>query len=704
MDGAVDADALALANAAPGRCDGGRGGGPGRTGWPCMPSPSRRPRPRGTRDQEPRAGRCQRKVQARYDLAVDAIKTYYTGVSEDFLLREDKFKDLRNRLLKSAADFYGKLGALLGKEKDFVSRRALVASNFELADLTDKVGRKEDVLAAHRAVLAAREALAAEPGTDAATKAEVGRSLTAIAGLLTSTEQTDEALATFRRAESLLAGLAESEPSARAALAACRIELGFLLYLTGKSAEAMAVYKMALADQEALAAAHDASNDVRHGLAHTHRGIGVLLMNMDKLVDSETELRAAMAIYQKLADDNPDVIEFRSSLAYSHYLVAAVLMKTHRPAVAEYRAALAIQQEVVADNPAVTSFRRFLAMSHLDVATALQFAGESSAAEAELRTARETLQKLADDNPDVTTFRMYLAQSYDSLSSLLSEEGKSAEAEVAARTAVAILRMVVDDSPDVGTYRFNLALSHNGHGWLLSQTGRPSEAEPVYREALAILQKVADEDPKSPESSTERSQYRQQSLDGTPPARPPGRGPRAVRASPHHYGGPGPRGPRGDEKPRRPGRVLPQPQPDPTCPGRPRRRRGRRPSGGGAVRRPAAAVGRANVLVRVCPRRAGRPGRSRWLGRGGRRGNVRGRDGRGPAPQGRRRGLPQPRRLPHRGRPRPAPRPARLPAADHGPGHAGRAVRRPPPRPGGRLGDLRSGPRRRLFGYPETRA
>ena len=71
------------------------------------------------------------KVQARYDLAVDAIKTFHTGVSEDFLLKEDQFKDLRNRLLKSASDFYGKLSGLLGKETDFASRRALAESNFD---------------------------------------------------------------------------------------------------------------------------------------------------------------------------------------------------------------------------------------------------------------------------------------------------------------------------------------------------------------------------------------------------------------------------------------------------------------------------------------------------------------------------------------------------------------------------------------------
>ena len=121
------------------------------------------------------------KVQARYDLAVDAIKTFHTGVSEDFLLKEEKFKDLRNRLLKSASDFYGKLGALLGKETDFASRRALAESNFELAELTARVGRRNDALAVHRAVLAAREALAAEPGADAGVKSDVGRSLTAVA-------------------------------------------------------------------------------------------------------------------------------------------------------------------------------------------------------------------------------------------------------------------------------------------------------------------------------------------------------------------------------------------------------------------------------------------------------------------------------------------------------------------------------------------
>src|SRR5262249_28029223 len=123
-------------------------------------------------------------VQARYELATDAIKTFHTGVSEDFLLKEEKFKDLRDRLLNSASDFYGKLGARLGKETDLVSRRALWQANFDLAELTFKVGRREDALATHRQVLAAREALAADSGADVEAKVDVGRSLTALANQL----------------------------------------------------------------------------------------------------------------------------------------------------------------------------------------------------------------------------------------------------------------------------------------------------------------------------------------------------------------------------------------------------------------------------------------------------------------------------------------------------------------------------------------
>ena len=165
--------------------------------------------------EERRADPLQAAVQARYELAVEAIETFHTGVSEDFLLKEEKFKEVRDRLLKSASDFYGKLGALLGKESDLASRRAVGQANYEVAELTGKVGKPEDALAAHRQVLAAREALAAEAPADPEIKADVGRSLAAIAGLLVTTGRAKEAEVTYRKAETLLVELASDDRRGR---------------------------------------------------------------------------------------------------------------------------------------------------------------------------------------------------------------------------------------------------------------------------------------------------------------------------------------------------------------------------------------------------------------------------------------------------------------------------------------------------------
>ena len=140
----------------------------------------------------------------------------------------------------------------MGKETDISSRRALATSNFELANLTGAVGRKQDALSSHRAVLATREALAAEPGADNAARAEVGISLIEIARLLHATGDTDQAVAAYRRSESLLASLGAGDPLAAAPLAACRSRLGWLLSNTGKNVEALESLELARSHQEPL--------------------------------------------------------------------------------------------------------------------------------------------------------------------------------------------------------------------------------------------------------------------------------------------------------------------------------------------------------------------------------------------------------------------------------------------------------------------
>jgi tetratricopeptide (TPR) repeat protein len=441
-----------------------------------------------------------RRVKERYDLAVEAIKTFHTGVSEDFLLKQDQFKALRDRLLKSAADFYGKLGALLGRETDRASRQALAASNFELAGLTDRVGRPEDALEAHRAVLAVREVLASGPGADPAATVDVGRSLMAVASLLGRTGKLGEALATCRRAESLLAGTAATDPEARMVLAACRSHLGMLLPQLDRTDEAMTEFRLARTDLEALAAVPGATDDARRVLAGTVGNLAWLLHETGKSSEAEAEFRKALGIQQKLAENHPADLAFRVSLAAGLTNFGLVLRWTGKASEAEakLRAALAIHQKLVHDYPAVTAFRRSLAAGHHNLGWRLfEDRGRPAEAEPELRASVAIRQKLADDYPSVIDFRSSLAGAHGDLGMFLYATGNPSEAEAEFRAALAIRQRLADDHPALTEFRPGEALAeaHMVLGLLLRDTGRPAEAEPEFRAALAIAQKLADDHP-----------------------------------------------------------------------------------------------------------------------------------------------------------------------------------------------------------------
>jgi serine/threonine-protein kinase len=493
-------------------------------------------------------GRSKAAVQARYDLAVDAIKTFHTGVSADFLLKEDQFKDLRDRLLRSASEFYARLGALLGREADPASRRALASANFELAGLTAKVGRLTEALASHRAVLEARRAIAVEPGSGAAARADVGRSLTEVAGLLELAGKTDEALAAYREAEGVLsgpAGPAGDSPGARAALASCRSRMGFFLSTIGKNDEALAAYRLARADQEAIATApgapadaqrdladtinrigrvlqnvgrpaeaeaayrealeirrglverDPASSPARDGLAASHNNVGLVLWKTGRYREAEAELRAAQTLWRTLADDNPAVASLRALLQVCQMNIGNLLKDTGRLRESEeaFREALAGLDQLVALQPAVPDYRRRLALAHHHLGLVVRSEGRPQDAEPQLRTSIAILADLVTAHPDVTEYRADMGSSHSELGVLLAESGRIAGAEAEFRAAATFGEALVAANPRVTVYRDRLATSRVNLGELLADAGRPADALPEYRAAEAIFRELARENP-----------------------------------------------------------------------------------------------------------------------------------------------------------------------------------------------------------------
>src|SRR5262249_13037692 len=98
-------------------------------------------------------------AQARLALALESIKTYYTGVSEDVLLKEPQMKALRDKLLKTALDFYKRLQESLHGNLNPKVQADLAEAYYRVGEITGMVGSYQDANRAHQRALAIRERL-----------------------------------------------------------------------------------------------------------------------------------------------------------------------------------------------------------------------------------------------------------------------------------------------------------------------------------------------------------------------------------------------------------------------------------------------------------------------------------------------------------------------------------------------------------------
>jgi serine/threonine-protein kinase len=452
----------------------------------------------------------QAKVQERFELAQRAIALFHTGVSEDALLKNAEFKELRRKLLKEAAGFYADLEKLLAGKTDAKSRKLLAASYFQLGDLTEKIGDQKEALAVQRKALAVRRELAAEPGADVEARLEVARSLGKVGRLLRATGDNAGALAALQEQRDVAAALAAESPTdaVRSALGHGHHYIGLVFWDTGKPAEAIQEYHKALAIRQKLADANPTVTEFQSDLAQSHNNIGFDLFQTGKPTEGLQELQKSLAIRQKLADANPAVTQFQRDLAGSHHTIGHVLRETGKPAEAlpEYQKALAIRQKLADANSAVTQFQSDLAGSHSNIGIVLRETGKPAEALQEDQKALAIWQKLADANLAVTDFQSELAWSHYNIGGVLSDTGRLAEALQEHQKALAIWQKLADANPAVTDFQSDLATSRNAIGRLHAREKRFTEAFAALDRGLAIRQQLADAHPTVPQYSSDLGQ------------------------------------------------------------------------------------------------------------------------------------------------------------------------------------------------------
>jgi serine/threonine-protein kinase len=396
--------------------------------------------------------RANERERSRFDLALSAIKTFHTGVSEDLLLKERQFEGLRSKLLAGATDFYQRLEELLKGQSDRRSRAALGQAYHEIGELTAKIGSHSDALTALNRGLELRRRLADEPDSDQTAKLDLGQSLIAVGDMLEATGDLTKAVASYQQAREILKSLAQvgsNSETIRAAEARCLHGIAKVQYHKGDAAAALA--------------SHDQARSIR----------------------------------QTLADANPAATQFEGELAHSYHDIGAIHRASGRAdlALASYAKARSIRQKLAVNSPAATQFASDLAQSHEHIGFLLQETGHHAEALESLDRARTILEQLARANPAVTLFEGELAQCYQVIGSVHDQTGHQARALVSYERARAILQKIVDANPKLTLFQTRLAMSHAFVGQVRQREGLLTEAASEFRRAVDIVARIADQQP-----------------------------------------------------------------------------------------------------------------------------------------------------------------------------------------------------------------
>ena len=316
-----------------------------------------------------------RKAQVRFDLAMQAVRAFTTGASEDVILKEKALEGLRKKLLGQSRLFYEKLTASLAGETDRASRSALAEALFDAGTLYAKVDAPQKALEAHRQALTLRAELVREQPADPAARRDLGRTYLALAELLDSLSRVDEARAELVRARGVLVPLARKWPGdggTRWLEAECDSLDGRLLVGAGMPAEgrsslerARALYKGLIRDNPpyTLPTAADGPTEYRRGLAKALVRIGETYheeSRHDEVLRTMEKLRAVSEelVSGRFADDMD-----RQRLGLSYQTTGWALNFFRPPAEAIHASerALAIYRQLADANPPVTAYKIALA-------------------------------------------------------------------------------------------------------------------------------------------------------------------------------------------------------------------------------------------------------------------------------------------------------------------------------------------------------
>ncbi len=392
-----------------------------------------------------------------------------------------------------------------------IQQKELADQQSAVAQQQTVVAQQQTALAQQQATIAqqqtalANQQKAAAVAQQATAQTNLNNSITLVSSLLTDIQHLlDAGQMTVAAARQFLttADAASKQFEAVEQTPAIQASRVWLLVAFADTYAALDDYKSSLqAAQDAqgiatrLIAADPTNTDYKNGLYNADFNAGDAEAELLLIDAGMRDYNAALAIAQGLANTAPADYQWLQDVAFIQNKIADTYGQQGKPdlALAAYQSALAINQKLADDNPTVAGLQRDLATSLARVAAAVADANPQDAL-AKLGSALSIRQTLAAATPDDRSLQSNVAATYNLMAGVSMKKKDYAAAAAQYNAALQIQQALAKGDLTNNAWQSGLAYEYVYLGDLQMAQQNAAAAAGSYQQSLTIRKSLVDID------------------------------------------------------------------------------------------------------------------------------------------------------------------------------------------------------------------
>ena len=318
------------------------------------------------------------------------------------------------------------------------------------------------------------------------------------------TGSSSQSLSQYQQAIALWETLVANNPVERAyplQLAETCNEFGeALMSSDGRLDEALAAFRNAQTLMESIVATDPESVSTHHKLALILTNIAQIQQKQGQLDDAGQLLDRVVEIESKLAETDPESVDFRIALAGAFSAMGRLFFEQpDEPvrAMGAYYQAIEVLDSLTREHPEFADQSEQLALDLVNLSSLQKKTGQSELALASLRRSLKIIERLDQLYPGVLSYQVSLARNYNLLGDHQREQGEITQGAYVAHNAQTLFEQLVAEYPKNPSFALELARSHNIIGRLLERGGNRAEALRSLTRAIDQLDSLVNLDPKN---------------------------------------------------------------------------------------------------------------------------------------------------------------------------------------------------------------